>query len=209
MVAMVTSAAASLIRATQSCNGSIRGKGVMQTLMALQAAKLFVSVESSGVRRYTSALMAPRAKSTSAEVAPFCPLFSSFNEVSTRRFANRGAAATNGVSLSGDATSGGEPTERTPRKHKKAEAKKKAAKDLDQPKRPPSAYFIFMETFRKEYKAANPEVKSVTASAKAGGERWLGMSEAEKAPYVSEAAVRKSQYEQAMAAYKNGKGVQV
>jgi hypothetical protein len=183
----------------------------MQTLMALQAAKLFVSVESSaGVRHYTAALMAPRAKTTIAEVAPFCPLFSSFNEVSTRRFATRSGAATNGaVSLSGDATSGGEPTERTPKKYKKTEAKKKAAKDLDQPKRPPSAYFIFMETFRKEFKAANPDVKGVTASAKAGGERWLSMSEAEKAPYVSEAAVRKSQYEQAMAAYKNGKGVQV
>lgn len=199
MVAMVASAAASLIRAVPSGNG----KRVMHTLMALQAAKLFVAVEPSA--RILS-LGAVKAKTTSVEVAPFCPLYSSLSEVSTRRFS--AAAATNGaISLNGDATTGEEVAEKSPKK-KRATAKK-TVKDSDQPKRPPSAYFIFMETFRKEFKAANPDVKGVTASAKAGGERWLSMSEEEKAPYHADAAVRKAQYEEAMAAYKNGKGVQV
>lgn len=199
MVAMVASAAASLIRAVPSGNG----KRVMHTLMALQAAKLFVAVEPS--TRILS-LGAVKAKTTSVEVAPFCPLYSSLSEVSTRRFS--AAAATNGaISLNGDATTGEEVAEKSPKK--KRAAAKKTVKDSDQPKRPPSAYFIFMETFRKEFKTANPDVKGVTAVAKAGGERWLSMSEEEKAPYHADAAVRKAQYEEAMAAYKNGKGVQV
>jgi hypothetical protein len=41
--------------------------------------------------------------------------------------------------------------------------KKKAAKDSDMPKRPPSAYLIFMETFRKTFKEENPDVKGITA----------------------------------------------
>jgi hypothetical protein len=50
-------------------------------------------------------------------------------------------------------------------------------------------------------------------SAKAGGEKWLQLSDEEKAPYISEAADRKAKYETAMATYKNGsakqaKGVQ-
>jgi len=91
--------------------------------------------------------------------------------------------------------------------------KKKAAKDSDMPKRPPSAYLIFMETFRKTFKEENPDVKGITASAKAGGEKWLQLSDEEKAPYISEAAKRKAKYETAMATCKNGsakqaKGVQ-
>jgi hypothetical protein len=210
MVAMVACAAASLVRVTPS--GS--GKRVMQGLMALQAAKVFMTVEAEVVRN-RSAVGASRGRTElECEVGPFCPLYSSRREVSTRAGVARSASAVNGaVSVNGDAGSGGETTERSPRKNKKSDTKKKAVKDSDQPKRPPSAYFIFMETFRKEFKAANPDVKGVTASAKAGGEKWLSMSEEEKAPYVADAAVRKSQYEQAMAAYKNGKamedGVQV
>jgi hypothetical protein len=41
-------------------------------------------------------------------------------------------------------------------------------------------------------------------SAKAGGEKWLQLSDEEKAPYISEAADRKAKYETAMATYKNG-----
>lgn len=96
MVAMVASAAASLTRVTPLCNGSIQGKRVMQSLMALQAAKLFVAVESgSRGALMTAAAAAPRAKTT-AEVAAFCPLYSSLSEVSTRRFVARSAAAANG-----------------------------------------------------------------------------------------------------------------
>ncbi|KAG0631236.1 hypothetical protein M758_1G237600 [Ceratodon purpureus] len=215
MVAMVACAAASLVRVTPSGSGNVQGKRVMQGLMALQAAKLFVAVEAEGLRSRGAVVSgASRARAglvreEECEVGAFCPLYSSVREVSMRGVVARSASAVNGaVSVNGDAASGGEATERSPRKYKKSETKKKTAKDSDQPKRPPSAYFIFMETFRKEFKAANPDVKGVTASAKAGGEKWISMSEEEKAPYVADAAVRKGQYEQAMAAYKNGKAVE-
>jgi hypothetical protein len=63
---------------------------------------------------------------------------------------------------------------------------------------------VARETFRKTFKEENPGVKGVTASAKAGGEKWLQLSDEEKAPYISEAADRKAKYETAMATYKNG-----
>uniref|UniRef100_I1JLG8 HMG box domain-containing protein n=1 Tax=Glycine max TaxID=3847 RepID=I1JLG8_SOYBN len=36
---------------------------------------------------------------------------------------------------------------------------KKAKKDPNKPKRPPSAFFVFLEEFRKTFKAENPNVK--------------------------------------------------
>jgi hypothetical protein len=63
---------------------------------------------------------------------------------------------------------------------------------------------VSRETFRKTFKEENPDVKGITASAKAGGEKWLQLSDEEKAPYISEAAKRKAKYETAMATYKNG-----
>ncbi|XP_039009679.1 HMG1/2-like protein isoform X4 [Hibiscus syriacus] len=56
---------------------------------------------------------------------------------------------------------------------------KKAAKDPNKPKRPPSAFFVFMEGFRKQYKEDNPDNKSVAV---------------EKAPYVQKAEKRKTEY---------------
>ncbi|XP_024393378.1 uncharacterized protein [Physcomitrium patens] len=212
---MAAAAMSSVVRVA-SCTGSTQDKRILHSLMALHAAKIFVAVESSSRGAVASAALKTKTSLVREEecsVGAFCSLYSTFSEVSTRGLsrvaARSSAAATNGaVSLNGDASSGGAAKERSPKKHKKSETKKKAAKDSDMPKRPPSAYFIFMETFRKEFKAANPDVKGVTASAKAGGEKWLSMSEEEKAPYVAEASVRKGQYEQAMTAYKNGKALE-
>ncbi|KAF9682106.1 hypothetical protein SADUNF_Sadunf05G0073800 [Salix dunnii] len=57
-------------------------------------------------------------------------------------------------------------------------ASKKAAKDPNKPKRPASAFFVFMEDFRKQYKEAHPNNKSVAAVGKAGGDKWKSLSEA-------------------------------
>ncbi|XP_042029795.1 HMG1/2-like protein [Salvia splendens] len=85
---------------------------------------------------------------------------------------------------------------------KKSAAKKgKAAKDPNKPKRPASAFFVFMEDFRKTYKEKHPNKKSVSAVGKAGGEKWKSMTEAEKAPYVAKAEKRKSDYEVTLEAY--------
>ncbi|MFS7994077.1 putative chromatin remodeling & transcriptional activation HMG family [Helianthus anomalus] len=84
---------------------------------------------------------------------------------------------------------------------KLAVKKGKAAKDPNKPKRPASAFFVFMEEFRKQFKAENPDNKSVAAVGKAGGVKWKAMSTSEKAPYVAKAEKRKAEYEKTMVAY--------
>uniref|UniRef100_A0A251T134 Putative high mobility group box domain-containing protein n=1 Tax=Helianthus annuus TaxID=4232 RepID=A0A251T134_HELAN len=79
--------------------------------------------------------------------------------------------------------------------------KGKAAKDPNKPKRPASAFFVFMEDFRKQFKAENPDNKSVAAVGKAGGAKWKAMSTSEQAPYVAKAEKRKAEYEKTMVAY--------
>uniref|UniRef100_A0A7N0VB61 HMG box domain-containing protein n=1 Tax=Kalanchoe fedtschenkoi TaxID=63787 RepID=A0A7N0VB61_KALFE len=84
---------------------------------------------------------------------------------------------------------------------KMSKAARKAAKDPDMPKRPASAFFVFMEEFRKQYKEEHPNNKSVAAVGKAGGEKWKSMSEQEKAPFVAKAEKRKTEYTKNMEAY--------
>ncbi|XP_041996971.1 high mobility group B protein 1-like isoform X1 [Salvia splendens] len=84
---------------------------------------------------------------------------------------------------------------------RKSKKEKTAIKDPNKPKRPPSAFFVFLEDFRKTFKKENPNVKAVSAVGKAGGERWKSLSEAEKAPYEAKAAKRKAEYEKLMTAY--------
>ncbi|KAJ9180582.1 hypothetical protein P3X46_008803 [Hevea brasiliensis] len=83
----------------------------------------------------------------------------------------------------------------------KAKKEKKAKKDPNKPKRPPSAFFVFLEEFRKTFKKENPNVTSVAAVGKAGGEKWKSMSPAEKAPYEAKAAKKKDEYGKLMNAY--------
>ncbi|CAI9301884.1 unnamed protein product [Lactuca saligna] len=84
---------------------------------------------------------------------------------------------------------------------KKTAAKGKAAKDPNKPKRPASAFFVFMEDFRKQYKEEHPDNKSVAAVGKAGGTKWKSMSESEKAPFVAKADKRKKEYEKNIDVY--------
>ncbi|XVE56289.1 hypothetical protein DITRI_Ditri03aG0226700 [Diplodiscus trichospermus] len=77
----------------------------------------------------------------------------------------------------------------------------KAAKDPNKPKRPASAFFVFMEEFREQYKKDHPKNKSVAAVGKAGGDKWKSLSQAEKQPYVAKAEKRKAEYEKNMKAY--------
>ncbi|CAN4083582.1 unnamed protein product [Withania somnifera] len=87
---------------------------------------------------------------------------------------------------------------------KKASESKKAknaAKDPNKPKRPPSAFFVFMEEFRKSYKEKHPSNKSVAVVGKAGGDKWKQMSEEDKAPYQAKAEKRKAEYQKKMDAY--------
>ncbi|KAF3624358.1 High mobility group B protein 4 [Capsicum annuum] len=87
------------------------------------------------------------------------------------------------------------------KKASESKKSKKAAKDPNKPKRPPSAFFVFMEEFRKSYKEKHPGNKSVAIVGKAGGDKWKQMSEAEKAPYQAKAEKRKADYQKNMDAY--------
>jgi len=77
----------------------------------------------------------------------------------------------------------------------------KAAKDPNKPKRPPSAFFVFMEDFRVQYKQKHPNNKSVAVVGKAGGEKWKSLTDAEKVPYIEKAEKRKADYEKNMNSY--------
>ncbi|KAF7809585.1 HMG1/2-like protein [Senna tora] len=78
---------------------------------------------------------------------------------------------------------------------------KKAAKDPNKPKRAPSAFFVFMSEFREQYKKQHPDNRSVAAVAKAGGNEWKSMSDAEKAPFIAKAGKEKEKYEKSIQAY--------
>ncbi|OVA10725.1 High mobility group box domain [Macleaya cordata] len=85
-------------------------------------------------------------------------------------------------------------SEPKPRKSKK----EKKAKDPNMPKRPTTAFFLFMEDFRKSFKEANPDNKSVSVVAKEGGEKWKSMSDEEKKPFMDRFQELKAEYEKAM-----------
>ncbi|XP_068669323.1 high mobility group B protein 1-like isoform X1 [Aristolochia californica] len=84
---------------------------------------------------------------------------------------------------------------------RRAKKEKAATKDPNKPKRPPSAFFVFLEEFRITYKQEHPNVKAVSAVGKAGGEKWKSMSATEKAPYEAKAAKKKAEYEKIISAY--------
>lgn len=86
-------------------------------------------------------------------------------------------------------------------KETKAKVTKKIAKDANKPKRPVSAYFVFLETFRQEFKEANPDAKGVTKLSKAAGAKWKSMTDQDKQCYIDEQKKRKESYDAEMADY--------
>ncbi|KAL6568796.1 hypothetical protein OROHE_003537 [Orobanche hederae] len=87
------------------------------------------------------------------------------------------------------------------RKSRKAEpksSKEKTAKNSNKPKRPPTAFFVFMEDFRKSFKEAYPDRKGGAVVAKEGGEKWKSMTDEEKKVYIDKAAERKAEYKKAL-----------
>ncbi|XP_067119603.1 uncharacterized protein [Centruroides vittatus] len=77
----------------------------------------------------------------------------------------------------------------------------KPAKDTNKPKRPGTAFMLFMADFRKEMAGKEPE-GGVAALAKLAGERWRGMSEEDKRPYVEKQNEERVRYEQSMEEYR-------
>ncbi|XP_039166593.1 uncharacterized protein LOC104440799 [Eucalyptus grandis] len=57
-----------------------------------------------------------------------------------------------------------------------ARGKKNVKLDAKMPKKPPTAFFYFLEDFRKDYQEQNPDVKSMRDIGKACGEKWKTMT---------------------------------
>ncbi|XP_031495967.1 high mobility group B protein 7-like [Nymphaea colorata] len=101
-----------------------------------------------------------------------------------------------------------ERKKKTVSSEKKESKRKRSSKERDpnMPKRPPTAFFVFMDEFRKKYKEENPEdAKSVAKVAKEGGEKWKSMTTEEKKQYIDKAAELKAEYEKAMEKYSSEK----
>ncbi|KAJ4982043.1 hypothetical protein NE237_032880 [Protea cynaroides] len=84
----------------------------------------------------------------------------------------------------------------------KAKTEKKAnKKDANMPRKPPTAFFYFLEKFRKEFQEQNPDVKSMCDIGKACGEKWKTMTYEEKVEYYDMATEKRAEFEEAMQEY--------
>nr|NP_001071792.1 transcription factor protein [Ciona intestinalis]BAE06615.1 transcription factor protein [Ciona intestinalis] len=81
----------------------------------------------------------------------------------------------------------------------KDKALEKKPRDPNRPKRPPSAYFLFLADFRKNYPGKSDPAKEITKKA---GEAWNSLSDAEKTPYYRSAQLVRAKWEQDLEAYK-------
>lgn len=107
-----------------------------------------------------------------------------------------------------DSSDGGEPTdsdsdsesEEAATTKKKSKKSKRAKKDPNAPKRGLSAYMFFSAANRERILAENPNF-GVTDVAKALGEAWKTVSDAEKEVFQQQADEDKARYEREMAAY--------
>ncbi|KAJ8616682.1 hypothetical protein MRB53_036054 [Persea americana] len=85
----------------------------------------------------------------------------------------------------------------------KGKGKKKVTKSNEgnKPKKPPTAFFYFLEDFRKGYQEEHPEVKSMRDIGKACGEKWKTMTFEEKVQYYDIATEKRADFEKAMIEY--------
>ncbi|XP_057465156.1 high mobility group B protein 14-like [Actinidia eriantha] len=84
----------------------------------------------------------------------------------------------------------------------KTTPKGKAVKlDAQKPKKPPTAFFYFLEDFRKEFQEQNPGVKSMRDIGKACGEKWKTMTYEEKVQYYDIATGKRAEFDRAMVDY--------
>lgn len=75
--------------------------------------------------------------------------------------------------------------------------------DPNKPKRPPTAYFLFLADFRIRMKNSGVEHKELLKQA---GEEWRGMGAEDKKPYEKTALEKSKEYEVAMTEYRRNGG---
>ncbi|XP_073343288.1 FACT complex subunit SSRP1a isoform X2 [Pagrus major] len=93
-----------------------------------------------------------------------------------------------------------EKKERKPRKEKK-----KKQKDTGGPKRPMSAYMLWLNSSRERIKSENPGI-SITEISKKAGEMWRQLGKDEKEEWDTKAAEAKRDYDKAKKEYKESGG---
>ncbi|XP_072954674.1 high mobility group B protein 14 [Typha angustifolia] len=79
--------------------------------------------------------------------------------------------------------------------------RKPLGEDPRKPKKPPTAFFYFLEDFRKTFQLENPNIKSMRDIGKACGEKWKTMSFEEKVAYYDIATEKRAEFETTMAKY--------
>ncbi|KAI3410315.1 HMG box domain-containing protein [Psidium guajava] len=84
---------------------------------------------------------------------------------------------------------------------KTTRGKKNVKLDAKMPKKPPTAFFYFLEDFRKDYQAQNPDIKSMRDIGKACGEKWKTMTYEEKVHYYDIGNEKRREFDKAMADY--------
>ncbi|KAG2576064.1 high mobility group B protein 7-like [Panicum virgatum] len=85
-----------------------------------------------------------------------------------------------------------EKTVEVTKSERKKPSKTAAANKDSKRKRTPTAFFLFMADFRKEFKAAHPDNKNIATVSKEAGEKWNSMTDQEKKPYIDKAAELKA-----------------
>ncbi|XP_038881049.1 high mobility group B protein 14 isoform X1 [Benincasa hispida] len=94
---------------------------------------------------------------------------------------------------------------KTIKKPKSKQKKKNDKFDVNKPKKPPTAFFYFLDDFRKEFQEQNPDVKTMRDVGKACGEKWKTMTYEEKVQYYDIATQKRAEFDKAMAEYKKRK----
>ena len=89
---------------------------------------------------------------------------------------------------------------------KKTEKKAKKTKDPNRPKKPLTAYFMYLKDHRAEIKEQNPDAK-VTEITKIASDLWKSADEETKKYYNDKAEEAKELYKKQMEDYEAGKGV--
>lgn len=84
-----------------------------------------------------------------------------------------------------------------------AKYKGKSKVDDGKPKKPQTAYFLFLADFRVKMKGKNIEHKEIL---KLAGEEWKKLSQAERAPYDKGAQEEQRKYEVKLAEWRKGGG---
>merc|ERR1712072_1193106 len=86
-------------------------------------------------------------------------------------------------------------------KKKMKKLRSKKPKDTNAPKRPSSAYFLFLKEVRPAVVKQNPE-GGIAVIGKAIGKMWGELDEAKKAKYVKKAEIAREKWQKKVAAYK-------